>query len=604
MWSVWAASRTRSWLRASPRTRTSSGMMLVARPPSMRPMFAVVSASMRPSRMLAIASAATRIALTPRSGAMPACAALPRTTTSRWLAPGARVKARPTASLSKTRPRRARTRERSRCFAPRRPTSSQMVNTTSSGGWRRPRSRHTRTHSQTRATPDLSSPPRTVVPSVRMTSSSTIGLTPSPGATVSMCAQRRSAGASVVPGRCAIRLPVSPPSAAPASSKLTSAPRASSSRASRAAIRPSRREWLSIRTSSRKRDLRRAGSITSGGHYHGDPLVARRAGTYRHARGGCGRDPDRGRGSARLGGGRAAGRGRVAGDAPRPPGAHGGDRRERARDRRSLRHAPHPRPRLRDGPRPAVFMTVKAYDTAAMAAAVAPHLARDGFLLSLQNGLGNVEAAERALGAARVLGARVIFGSELVAPGHARVTVYADPVLIGSPDPTDARRQDAAARWAAELSAAGIPAKLTGALTAELWAKVPYNAALNPLGALLGVPYGDLPVDRDTRMIMDAVIEEAFAVARAEGVELAWPDASGYRAVFYGRLVPSTAAHRSSMLQDIERRRPTEIDAINGEVAARGAAHGVPTPVNATLARLIRARTRVGRPREDTRWSA
>ncbi len=137
------------------------------------------------------------------------------------------------------------------------------------------------------------------------------------------------------------------------------------------------------------------------------------------------------------------------------------------------------------GPYAAVFMTVKAYDTAAMAAAVAPCLARDGFLLSLQNGLGNVEAAERAVGAARVLGARVIFGAELVAPGQVRVTVYADPVLIGSPDPTDRRRQAAAARWAAELSAAGIPAKLTGALVAELWAKVLYNAALNPLGAAL-----------------------------------------------------------------------------------------------------------------------
>lgn len=257
-----------------------------------------------------------------------------------------------------------------------------------------------------------------------------------------------------------------------------------------------------------------------------------------------------------------------------------------------------------DGPYAAVFMTVKAYDTAATAAAVAPCLARDGFLLSLQNGLGNVEAAERAAGASRVLGARVIFGAELVAPGHVRVTVYADPVLIGSPDPSDTRRREAAARWAAELSAAGIPAKLTGALVAELWAKVLYNAALNPLGALLGVPYGDLPADRDTRMIMDAVIEEAFAVARAEGVELAWPDAAAYRDVFYGRLVPSTAAHRSSMLQDIERGRPTEIDAINGQVAARGAVHGVPTPVNATLARLIRARTRVGPPRGDERWSA
>src|SRR5207302_147298 len=104
------------------------------------------------------------------------------------------------------------------------------------------------------------------------------------------------------------------------------------------------------------------------------------------------------------------------------------------------------------------------------------------------------------------------------------------------------------------------------------------------------VPYGDLPADRDTRMIMDAVIEEAFAVARAAGVELAWPDAAAYRDAFYGRLVPSTAAHRSSMLQDIERGRPTEIDAINGQVAARGAAHGVPTPVKA----FYHSHTRVG----------
>src|SRR6267378_2675333 len=91
MCSVWAARRARSWLRASPRTCTSSGMMLVARPPSMRPMFAVVSASIRPSRMPAIACAATWIALTPRSGAMPACAARPRTTTSMWFAPGAHL---------------------------------------------------------------------------------------------------------------------------------------------------------------------------------------------------------------------------------------------------------------------------------------------------------------------------------------------------------------------------------------------------------------------------------------------------------------------------------------------------------------------------------
>jgi 2-dehydropantoate 2-reductase len=249
------------------------------------------------------------------------------------------------------------------------------------------------------------------------------------------------------------------------------------------------------------------------------------------------------------------------------------------------------------GPFVAVFLTTKAWDTAAVATAGAPHLAADGILVSLQNGLGNVEAAARAVGARRVLGGRVIFGAELVEPGRARVTVFAEPVLLGSPDPGDRVRQDAAAAWATQLAAAGIPSEPTDALVAELWGKVLYNAALNPLGALLGVSYGDLAAHSDARAVMDTVIEEAFAVARAEGVPLRWPDAAAYRAAFYGRLVPATADHRSSMLQDMERGRPTEVDAINGEVAARGAARGVPAPVNATLTRLIRARA-------HRRWTA
>ncbi len=86
----------------------------MARPPDMVPTLAVVSASIRPSRIAAIASAATRIALTPRSGAMPACEAMPRTTASTRCEPGARVNTNPTASLSKTSPRRAWTRSTSR----------------------------------------------------------------------------------------------------------------------------------------------------------------------------------------------------------------------------------------------------------------------------------------------------------------------------------------------------------------------------------------------------------------------------------------------------------------------------------------------------------
>jgi 2-dehydropantoate 2-reductase len=244
-----------------------------------------------------------------------------------------------------------------------------------------------------------------------------------------------------------------------------------------------------------------------------------------------------------------------------------------------------------------VLLTVKSWDTAAMAFAVEKRLAPDGHVLSLQNGLGNLERVAAIVGDRRVLGGRVIFGAELGAPGHVRVTVEAAPVLIGSPDPADAARVAAAARWAAALADAGVPAQSTPAIVAELWAKALYNAALNPMGALLGVPYGHLPSDRDARAVMDDVLDEAFAVARAAGVALPWPDADAYRRRFYGELVPSTAGHRSSMLQDLERGRPTEIDAINGHVVRVGRRYGIATPVNDTLTRVIRARVRLERDR-------
>jgi 2-dehydropantoate 2-reductase len=240
------------------------------------------------------------------------------------------------------------------------------------------------------------------------------------------------------------------------------------------------------------------------------------------------------------------------------------------------------------GPFDAVFVPVKAYDTAAIATAVAPLLAADGVAISLQNGLGNVETLAAVFGPARTLGARVIFGAMVDAPGRVRVTVFADPTAIGALDPSVLPARNAAARrWAALIDAAGVPAEYTDRLAALLWAKVFYNAALNPLGALLAVHYGALPEQAESRALMDAVIDEAFAVARAEGVPLPWSTAAAYREEFYGRLVPATYDHRSSMLQDVERGRRTEIDAINGEVWHRGAAHGIETPVNATLTRLI-----------------
>ncbi len=247
-----------------------------------------------------------------------------------------------------------------------------------------------------------------------------------------------------------------------------------------------------------------------------------------------------------------------------------------------------------DGRYDAVLVTVKSFDTVSVASQVGARLAADGVVLSLQNGLGNVEALADATGPDRVLGGRVIFGATLLAPGHVRVTVYAEPVLIGTVRHGEAALEHRAAAWAAHVADAGIPCEYCADVLAALWGKVLYNAALNPLGALLGVHYGALPEHAHTRAIMDAVIGEAFAVAQAEGISLPWTTAAAYREVFYARLVPSTAGHRSSMLQDLERGRRTEVDAINGAVWQRALSRGMVAPFNELLTRLVHAREALG----------
>jgi 2-dehydropantoate 2-reductase len=239
----------------------------------------------------------------------------------------------------------------------------------------------------------------------------------------------------------------------------------------------------------------------------------------------------------------------------------------------------------------AILLSAKSYDTSSMARAIAPLLAQDGVVISLQNGLGNVEQIAEEVGWQHVLAGRVIFGAEVVAPGQVRITVYADPVLIGVwRDERDPHLEMLARRWAKRLAGAGIPATYCDDIKAALWGKVLYNAGLNPLSALLGVHYGALGEEPNTRAIMDAVFDEVYAVAAAEGVAMPFVSPADYRAEFYGRLLPSTIHHRSSMLQDLERGRPTEIDAINGEVWRRGTVHGVTTPVNEVLTRLLHAR--------------
>jgi 2-dehydropantoate 2-reductase len=236
-----------------------------------------------------------------------------------------------------------------------------------------------------------------------------------------------------------------------------------------------------------------------------------------------------------------------------------------------------------------IFVTVKAPHTKDAAGLLGTWLSPSTRVCAFQNGLGNYEALRATVPADRLALGRVIFGVE-IEPGAVRVTVFADEVLIGSPDPAFPGTQ--AAALAAALQEAGIPARATTTILVAIWAKVLYNCALNGLSALYEVPYGKLPEHPPAKRLMSTVIDEAYQVAAAHGIRLEPSDAESYRALFYGRLVPDTAGHRSSMLQDLRRGRPTEVDALNGAIVRLGQEKGIAAPANALVTRLVHAKER------------
>jgi 2-dehydropantoate 2-reductase len=203
-----------------------------------------------------------------------------------------------------------------------------------------------------------------------------------------------------------------------------------------------------------------------------------------------------------------------------------------------------------------------------------------------QNGWGNAERFAAHIDQARIFCARVITGFALRSAHEVEVTVHADAIRVGSLFGEPAER---AADLCRAIARGGIPCEPSAAIERDLWAKLLYNGALNPLGALLGVPYGELGRRPETRAVMETVVREIFAVMTASGHGTHWPDPDAYLEEFYGRLLPTTALHESSMLRDLRAGRRTEIDAISGAVVALGEQHGVAAPCNRALCDLVRA---------------
>ncbi|WP_457621264.1 ketopantoate reductase family protein [Persephonella sp.] len=237
-----------------------------------------------------------------------------------------------------------------------------------------------------------------------------------------------------------------------------------------------------------------------------------------------------------------------------------------------------------------IILSVKSYDTQSAVKSLKDIVSEKTKVIVAQNGYGNYEIVSKEIGKEHTLLARVIFGSKIIKPGFAEVTVNADDVRIG--DPSKTIPEEEIIKIACIIKNAGIPASYDPDVYKTLWDKILYNCALNPLGALLGCSYGNLAENENTRNIMNRIIDEIFEVAKARNIELNYKSSKEYIHHFYENLIPPTKDHYPSMYYDIKSGKKTEIDSLNGAIVKLAEEIGIYVPVNRTITEMVRFKER------------
>jgi 2-dehydropantoate 2-reductase len=202
-----------------------------------------------------------------------------------------------------------------------------------------------------------------------------------------------------------------------------------------------------------------------------------------------------------------------------------------------------------------------------------------------QNGWGNAEIFASFFEKSSVYNARVITGFQRFANNEVNITAHADVINIGSLFNGDLLVLQGLCK---AISAGGIPCAVTDAIEKDLWAKMIYNCLLNPLGAIMGVAYGALAEQKVSREIMDGIAAEIFQVMAAAGYQTHWDSSEDFLKAFYSILIPPTARHKSSMLQDIQAGKKTEIDALNGAIIELAGKREINVPFNQTVHNLVK----------------
>ena len=226
------------------------------------------------------------------------------------------------------------------------------------------------------------------------------------------------------------------------------------------------------------------------------------------------------------------------------------------------------------------LICVKANKTREAGLAIRSLISPETIVVTLQNGVGNLEVLEETFGRERVLGGVTAEGATLLGWGRIRHAGQGATV-IGPEGDTDSP----AKRLVSALNMAGFDAKSTDNVNDLIWGKLIINVGINALTAITGLKNGRLPELDGTRLIMEEAVNEAVAIAVAKQIHLPYP-------VPIGRVIEvchATAGNIASMLQDILNRKITEVDFINGAIVREGKIMGIPTPVNNTLTSLVQS---------------
>jgi 2-dehydropantoate 2-reductase len=225
------------------------------------------------------------------------------------------------------------------------------------------------------------------------------------------------------------------------------------------------------------------------------------------------------------------------------------------------------------------IVATKAMHTDAAVAATA-HAFVDGFVATVQNGLGNEETI--AAHVDRVIRGTTFPAGKIVEPGHVQWDVKGDTTL----GPFDDRVPLAAVEQLADAcTRGGMPTHAVADARGPQWRKVIFNASTNPIGALTGLTHGRVCERPELRRLVSGLVDEGKAVAAAQAIEL---DADPEALIDHAARKDVAYDHKASMLQDVEAQRQTEIDYLNGGIVRFGQEHGVPTPLNQAIWALVK----------------